>query len=54
MTKLGHDCITTYAERFSKASHAVRSQCCNSATEIADVFYEGIFSLHELLHSIIS
>lgn len=53
MKTSGHDCITTYVDRFSKRVRLIPSNCSDSATDLADAFFKGIFPLHGLPDSII-
>ena len=53
-TKAGHDAIVVFVDVFSKMVHFVPTKTTATAPETAKLFFDHIFRLHGLPHSIIS
>ncbi len=53
-TKMGHDAITTYVDRFSKRPHLVACKTNDNAEKAAKNFHDTVFKLHGLPDSIVS
>lgn len=53
-TEAGYNSITTFLDRFSNRVHFIPSKGTDSATDVADCFFENIFRLHGLPYSIVS
>lgn len=49
----GFDCITTFEDRFSKTVHVVPSKETDSATDVAECFFEHFFRLHRPPDSVV-
>lgn len=54
LTASGYDCITSFLDRFSKRVLIVPSKGTDSATHVADCFFNHIFCVHGLPGSIVS
>lgn len=53
-TEKGFDCITTFADRFTKRVHLIPSRGTASAVEVAKCFFDNIFKHHGPPASIVS
>ena len=53
-TKRGFDCITTWVDRLSRRVHFIPSHTTDTATDVADSFFNNIFKLHGLPDNIVS
>lgn len=53
-TDNGYDSITTFVDRFSKRIRLIPSKGTDSATDVAECFFQHIFRLHGLPDSIVS
>lgn len=48
-----YDCITTFVDKYSKRIHLVPFRGTDSATNVAECFFDNIFQLHGLPYSIV-